>query len=165
MDFDSMSIKDLRTYAKEHGIKLQSATKKADILDIVKTNAQAGIEEDYDELLASAENEGQAVMTSPNEERRQQKEDDIIAERLMKQEVDEQRPKGNDLSVCLYSEKKYSSTHLGKLDIGYNIVKKDLAKIWIRLPDVRLADKEELARAQAAGVKPGQRVGKKGRRM
>ena len=165
MDFDSMSIKDLRTYAKEHGVKLQSATKKADILDIVKTNAQAGIEEDYDELLASAENEGQAVMTSPNEERRQQKEDDIIAERLMKQEVDEQKPKGNDLSVCLYSEKKYSSTHLGKLDIGYNIVKKDLAKIWIRLPDVRLADKEELARAQAAGVKPGQRVGKKGRRM
>ena len=165
MDFDSMSIKDLRTYAKEHGIKLQSATKKADILDIVKTNAQAGIEEDYDELLASAENEGQAVMTSPNEERRQQKEEEIIAERLMKQEVDEQKPKGNDLSVCLYSEKKYSSTHLGKLDIGYNIVKKDLAKIWIRLPDVRLADKEELARAQAAGVKPGQRVGKKGRRM
>tara|TARA_X000001036_G_C20640974_1_gene791096 strand:- start:663 stop:1160 length:498 start_codon:yes stop_codon:yes gene_type:complete len=165
MDFDSMSIKDLRTYAKEHGIKLQSATKKADILDIVKTNAQAGIEEDYDELLASAENEGQAVMTSPNEERRQQKEDDIIAERLMKQEVDDQKPKANDLSVCLYSEKKYSSTHLGKLDIGYNIVKKDLAKIWIRLPDVRLADKEELARAQAAGVKPGQRVGKKGRRM
>ena len=165
MDFDSMSIKDLRTYAKEHGIKLQSATKKADILDIVKTNAQAGIEEDYDELLASAENEGQAVMTSPNEERRQQKEEEIIAERLMKQEVDDQKPKANDLSVCLYSEKKYSSTHLGKLDIGYNIVKKDLAKIWIRLPDVRLADKEELARAQAAGVKPGQRVGKKGRRM
>lgn len=165
MDFDSMSIKDLRTYAKEHGIKLQSATKKADILDIVKTNAQAGIEEDYDELLASAENEGQAVMTSPNEERRQQKEEEIIAERLMKQEVDEQKPKGNDLSVCLYSEKKYSSTHLGKLDIGYNIVKKDLAKVWIRLPDVRLADKEELARAQAAGIKPGQRVGKKGRRM
>ena len=165
MDFDSMSIKDLRTYAKEHGIKLQSATKKADILDIVKTNAQAGIEEDYDELLASAENEGQAVMTSPNEERRQQKEDEIIAERLMNQEVDDQKPKANDLSVCLYSEKKYSSTHLGNLDIGYNIVKKDLAKIWIRLPDVRLADKEELARAQAAGVKPGQRVGKKGRRM
>ncbi len=165
MDFDSMSIKDLRTYAKEHGIKLQSATKKADILDIVKTSAQAGIEEDYDELLASAENEGQAVMTSPNEDRRQQKEEEVIAERIMNQEVDEQKPKANDLSVCLYSEKKYSSTHLGKLDIGYNIVKKDLAKIWIRLPDVRLADKEELARAQAAGVKPGQRVGKKGRRM
>ena len=165
MDFDSMSIKDLRTYAKEHGIKLQSATKKADILDIVKTNAQAGIEEDYDELLASAENEGQAVMTSPSEEHRQEKEEAIIAERLMNQEVDAQKPKANDLSVCLYSEKKYSSTHLGKLDIGYNIVKKDLAKVWIRLPDVRIADKEELARAQAAGVKPGQRVGKKGRRM
>ena len=53
MDFDSMSIKELRTYAKEHGIKLQSATKKADILDIVKTNAEAGIEEDYDDLLAA----------------------------------------------------------------------------------------------------------------
>ena len=165
MDFDSMSIKDLRTYAKEHGIKLQSATKKAAILDIVKTNAQAGIEEDYDELLAAAENEGQAVMTSPNEERRQEKEEAIIAERLMSQEVDAQKPKANDLSVCLYSEKKYSSTHLVKLDIGYNIVKKDLAKVWIRLPDVRLADREELARAQAAGIKPGQKVGKKGRRM
>ena len=165
MDFDSMSIKELRTYAKEHGIKLQSATKKADILDIVKTNAEAGIEEDYDELLAAAENEGQAVMTSPNEESRKEKEERIIAERLMKQEVKDQKPGAQDMSVCLYSEKKYSSTALGKLDIGYNIVKKDLAKIWIRLPDVRLADKAELARAQAAGIKPGQRVGKKGRRM
>lgn len=165
MDFDSMSIKDLRTYAKEHGIKLQSATKKADILAIVKTSAEAGIEEDYDELLANAENEGQAVLTSDREEARKAKEEEIIAERVMNTEVDERKPTGSDMAVCLYSEKKYSSTHLGKLDIGYNIVKSDLAKIWVRLPDVRVADKEELKRAQAAGVKPGQRVGGKGRRM
>jgi len=165
MDFDNMSIKELRTYAKEHGIKLQSATKKADILAIVKTNAEAGIEEDYDELLANAENEGQAVLTSDREEARKAKEQEIIAERVMNTDIDDRKPTGNDMAVCVYSEKKYSSSHLGKLDIGYNIVKSDLAKIWVRLPDVRLADKEELQRAQAAGVRPGQRVGGKGRRM
>ena len=165
MDFDSMSIKELRAYAKEHGIKLQSATKKADILAIVKTSADAGIEEDYEELVANAENEGQAVLTSDAEEARIAKEQEKIAERVMKTEVEDRKPTGNDMAVCLYSEKKYSSSHLGKLDIGYNIVKADLAKIWVRLPDVRIADKEELQRAQAAGVKPGQRVGGKGRRM
>ena len=165
MNFDELSIKELRAYAKEHGIKLQSATKKADILAIVKTSADAGIEEDYEELVANAENEGQAVLTSDAEEARIAKEQEKIAERVMNTEVDDRKPTGKDMAVCLYSEKKYSSSHLGKLDIGYNIVKADLAKIWVRLPDVRIADKEELQRAQAAGVKPGQRVGGKGRRM
>lgn len=165
MDFDSMSIKELRTYAKEHGIKLQSATKKADILAIVKTSADVGIEEDYEELVANAENEGQAVLTSDAEDARIAKEQEAIAERVMNQEVDDRKPQGKDMAVCVYSEKKYSSSTLGKLDIGYNIVKADLAKIWVRLPDVRLAEKEELQRAQAAGIKPGQRVGAKGRRM
>ena len=162
MNFDELSIKELRTYAKENGIKLQSATKKSDILAIVKENAT--VEEDLESLLPVAD-EDQTVLTSPNDEAQKAKEDAIIAERVMNTEVDDRKPTGSDMAVCLYSEKKYSSSHLGKLDIGYNIVKADLAKIWVRLPDVRIAEKEELQRAQAAGVKPGQRVGGKGRRM
>jgi hypothetical protein len=162
MNFDELSIKELRTYAKENGIKLQSATKKSDILAIVKENAT--VEEDLESLLPVADEE-QAVLTSPNDEAQKAKEDAIIAERVMNTEVEDRKPTGSDMAVCLYSEKKYSSSHLGKLDIGYNIVKSDLAKIWVRLPDVRIAEKEELQRAQAAGVKPGQRVGGKGRRM
>jgi hypothetical protein len=162
MNFDELSIKELRTYAKENGIKLQSATKKSDILAIVKENAT--VEEDLESLLPVAD-EDQTVLTSPNDEAQKAKEDAIIAERVMNTDVDDRKPTGSDMAVCLYSEKKYSSSHLGKLDIGYNIVKADLAKIWVRLPDVRIAEKEELQRAQAAGVKPGQRVGGKGRRM
>ena len=162
MNFDELSIKELRAYAKENGIKLQSATKKSDILAIVKENAT--VEEDLESLLPVAD-EDQTVLTSPNDEAQKAKEDAIIAERVMNTEVDDRKPTGSDMAVCLYSEKKYSSSHLGKLDIGYNIVKSDLAKIWVRLPDVRIAEKEELQRAQAAGVKPGQRVGGKGRRM
>jgi hypothetical protein len=162
MNFDELSIKELRTYAKENGIKLQSATKKSDILAIVKENAT--VEEGLESLLPVAD-EDQTVLTSPNDEAQKAKEDAIIAERVMNTEVDDRKPTGSDMAVCLYSEKKYSSSHLGKLDIGYNIVKADLAKIWVRLPDVRIAEKEELQRAQAAGVKPGQRVGGKGRRM
>ena len=162
MNFDELSIKELRAYAKENGIKLQSATKKSDILAIVKENAT--VEEDLESLLPVVD-EDQTVLTSPNDEAQKAKEDAIIAERVMNTEVDDRKPTGSDMAVCLYSEKKYSSSHLGKLDIGYNIVKADLAKIWVRLPDVRIAEKEELQRAQAAGVKPGQRVGGKGRRM
>jgi len=166
MNVDTLNIKDLRSYAKDNGIKLQSATKKSDILAIVKDSM--GSEEAQGETLESLfaeDNEEQHVMTSRNEDIRQAREDAEIAERVMNTEIDDRKPTGNDMAVCLYSEKKYSSSSLGKLNIGYNIVKEDLAKIWVRLPDVRLADKEELMRAKQNGIKPGERIGPKGRRM
>ena len=166
MNVDTLNIKDLRSYAKDNGIKLQSATKKSDILAIVKDSM--GSEEAQGETLESLfaeDNEEQHVMTSRNEDVRQAREDAEIAERVMNTEIDERKPTGDDMAVCLYSEKKYSSSSLGKLNIGYNIVKEDLAKIWVRLPDVRLADKEELMRAKQNGIKPGERIGPKGRRM
>ena len=166
MNVDTLNIKDLRSYAKDNGIKLQSATKKSDILAIVKDGM--GSEEAQGETLESLfaeDNEEQHVMTSRNEDARQAREDAEIAERVMNTEIDERKPTGDDMAVCLYSEKKYSSSSLGKLNIGYNIVKEDLAKIWVRLPDVRLADKEELMRAKQNGIKPGERIGPKGRRM
>jgi len=166
MNVDTLNIKDLRSYAKDNGIKLQSATKKSDILAIVKDSM--GSEEAQGETLESLfaeDNEEQHVMTSRNEDARQAREDAEIAERVMNTEIDERKPTGDDMAVCLYSEKKYSSSSLGKLNIGYNIVKEDLAKIWVRLPDVRLADKEELMRAKQNGIKPGERIGPKGRRM
>ena len=166
MNVDTLNIKDLRSYAKDNGIKLQSATKKSEILAIVKDSI--GSEEAQGETLESLfaeDNEEQHVMTSRNEDARQAREDAEIAERIMNTEIDDRKPTGNDMAVCLYSEKKYSSSSLGKLTIGYNIVKEDLAKIWVRLPDVRLADKEELMRAKEKGIKPGQRIGPKGRRM
>ena len=166
MNVDTLNIKDLRSYAKDNGIKLQSATKKSEILAIVKDSM--GSEEAQGETLESLfaeDNEEQHVMTSRNEDIRQAREDAEIAERIMNTEIDDRKPTGNDMAVCLYSEKKYSSSSLGKLTIGYNIVKEDLAKIWVRLPDVRLADKEELMRAKEKGIKPGQRIGPKGRRM
>ena len=166
MNVDTLNIKDLRSYAKDNGIKLQSATKKSEILAIVKDSM--GSEEAQGETLESLfaeDNEEQHVMTSRNEDARKAREDAEIAERVMNTEIDDRKPTGNDMAVCLYSEKKYSSSSLGKLTIGYNIVKEDLAKIWVRLPDVRLADKEELMRAKEKGIKPGQRIGPKGRRM
>ena len=166
MNVDTLNIKDLRSYAKDNGIKLQSATKKSEILAIVKDSM--GSEEAQGETLESLfaeDNEEQHVMTSRNEDARQAREDAEIAERIMNTEIDDRKPTGNDMAVCLYSEKKQSSSSLGKLTIGYNIVKEDLAKIWVRLPDVRLADKEELMRAKEKGIKPGQRIGPKGRRM
>ena len=166
MNVDTLNIKDLRSYAKDNGIKLQSATKKSEILAIVKDSM--GSEEAQGETLESLfaeDNEEQHVMTSRNEDARQAREDAEIAERVMNTEIDDRKPTGDDMAVCLYSEKKYSSSSLGKLNIGYNIVKEDLAKIWVRLPDVRLADKEELMRAKENGIKPGQRIGPKGRRM
>ena len=166
MNVDTLNIKDLRSYAKDNGIKLQSATKKSEILAIVKDSM--GSEEAQGETLESLfaeDNEEQHVMTSRNEDARQAREDAEIAERIMNTEIDDRKPTGKDMAVCLYSEKKYSSSSLGKLTIGQNIVKEDLAKIWVRLPDVRLADKEELMRAKEKGIKPGQRIGPKGRRM
>ena len=166
MNVDTLNIKDLRSYAKDNGIKLQSATKKSEILAIVKDSM--GSEEAQGETLESLfaeDNEEQHVMTSRNEDARKAREDAEIAERVMNTEIDDRKPTGDDMAVCLYSEKKYSSSSLGKLNIGYNIVKEDLAKIWVRLPDVRLADKEELMRAKEKGIKPGQRIGPKGRRM
>jgi hypothetical protein len=159
MNFNDMSIAKLREYAKANGIKLQSATKKADIVAILEA---ATPEELTFEAPADAT---PSVVTAPTEDARAAREEEEIARRLETQEVPDMKPKPQDDKVCVYSERKYSSSKLGKLDLGYNIVKEDLARIWIRLPDVRAASKDELARAKAAGIKPGELAGPKGRRM
>ena len=146
MNFNDMSIKALRAYAKENGIKLQSATKKSDIVAIL-TEAT--------EDTAVVENN---VVASKAEQARER-------EDLLEREVPDNTPKNNDQGVIVYSERRYSSSKLGKLDLGYNIVKENLARYWVRLPDVRIADADELRRATDAGVKPGELIGPKGRRM
>ena len=146
MNFNDMSIKALRAYAKENGIKLQSATKKSEIVAIL-TEAT--------EDTAVVENN---VVASKAEQARER-------EDLLEREVPDNTPKKNDEGVIIYSERRYSSSKLGKLDLGYNIVKDHLARYWVRLPDVRIADPEELKRATDAGVKPGELIGPKGRRM
>lgn len=146
MNFNDMSIKALRAYAKENGIKLQSATKKSDIVAIL-TEAT--------EDTAVVENN---VVASKAEQARER-------EDLLEREVPDNTPKKNDQGVIVYSERRYSSSKLGKLDLGYNIVKENLARYWVRLPDVRIADADELRRATDAGVKPGELIGPKGRRM
>jgi len=146
MNFNDMSIKALRAYAKENGIKLQSATKKSDIVAIL-TEAT--------EDTAVVENN---VVASKAEQARER-------EDLLEREVPDNTPKKSDQGVIVYSERRYSSSKLGKLDLGYNIVKEDLARYWVRLPDVRIADADELKRATDAGIKPGELIGPKGRRM
>ena len=146
MNFNDMSIKALRAYAKENGIKLQSATKKSDIVAIL-TEAT--------EDTAVVENN---VVASKAEQARER-------EDLLEREVPDNTPKKNDQGVIVYSERRYSSSKLGKLDLGYNIVKENLARYWVRLPDVRIADADELKRATDAGIKPGELIGPKGRRM
>jgi hypothetical protein len=146
MNFNDMSIKALRAYAKENGIKLQSATKKSDIVAIL-TEAT--------EDTAVVENN---VVASKAEQARER-------EDLLEREVPDNTPQKNDQGVIVYSERRYSSSKLGKLDLGYNIVKENLARYWVRLPDVRIADADELRRATDAGVKPGELIGPKGRRM
>ena len=146
MNFNDMSIKALRAYAKENGIKLQSATKKSDIVAIL-TEAT--------EDTAVVENN---VVASKAEQARER-------EDLLEREVPDNTPKNNDQGVIIYSERRYSSSKLGKLDLGYNIVKENLARYWVRLPDVRIADADELKRATDAGIKPGELIGPKGRRM
>lgn len=168
MNFNDMSIAKLRDYAKANGIKLQSATKKADIVAILEEATQETAQEtpvlDEQAWNDSAES-GPAVVTAPTEDARAAREEEEIARRLETQEVSDNKPGPKDDKVCVYSERKYSSSKLGRLDLGYNIVKKDVGAIWVRLPDVREASKEELARAQASGIKPGELVGPKGRRM
>jgi hypothetical protein len=159
MNFNDMSIAKLREYAKANGIKLQSATKKADIVAIL----EAAVPEPL--TFEAPEDTTPSVVTAPTEDARAAREEEEIARRLETQEVPDMKPQAKDDKVCVYSERKYSSSKLGKLDLGYNIVKEDLARIWIRLPDVRAASKDELARAKAAGIKPGELAGPKGRRM
>lgn len=160
MNFNDMSIKDLRTYAKENGIKLHSATKKSDIVAILEEATPDTTEED----LTPLEDTSDGTIMSAAEEARAEEEEQTI-ETLRDVETPDQKPESGDAAVCVYSERKYHSSKLGSLDLGYNIVKESLATLWVRLPDVRLASKEELVRAKQAGVKPGELVGPRGRRM
>ena len=158
MNFNDMSIKALRTYAKDNSIKLQSATKKEAIVAILE---EATAEQDASSVLqdfvVDSENQDAVVGSSAEEARAAREEAESIA-KVMNTEVDPQTPKRTDNRVCVYSTRKYSSSKLGKLDLGYNIVKRELADMWIRLPDVRPASEEELKRAMDAGIRPGQLV-------
>ena len=163
MNFKDMPIRELREYAKTNGIPLQSATKKADIVAILDQAVPAETEPLTFEAPAE---ENPSVVTAPTEQARQAQEDEEIARRLeAMEEVATNAPAPGDDKVCVYSERRYSSSKLGKMELGYNIVKEDIGRIWIRLPDVRAASKDELARAKAAGIKPGELAGPKGRRM
>jgi len=153
-----MSIKALRTYAKDNKIKLQSATKKADIVAILEeATADQEATSLLEDFISDAENKEAVVGSSAEETRVAREEAEKIA-KVMATEVDPQTPKRTDDRVCVYSTRKYSSSKLGKLDLGYNIVKRELANMWVRLPDVRPASEQELQQAMAAGIKPGQLV-------
>jgi len=158
MNFNDMSIKALRAYAKENKIKLQSATKKADIVAILEEATGETVQEPnaFEDFIADSN--ADAVVGSRAEEARAAREEQEKIERVMATEVDPRTPKRTDNRVCVYSTRKYSSSQLGKLDLGYNIVKRELAELWIRLPDVRPASEAELQQAMAAGIKPGQLV-------
>lgn len=161
MNFNDMSIAKLREFAKANGIKLQSATKKADIVAILEeaTQSQPTLEVVTEqEVVRSGAEDSREIREEASEEAK-------LQQRLMQEEIADQKPALTDETVCVYSERRYSSTKLGRLDLGYNIVTKKNGMIWVRLPDVRPATKEELARAMSSGVKPGQKVGAKGRRM
>jgi len=158
MNFNDMSIKALRTYAKDNKIKLQSATKKADIVAILEeATADQEATSLLEDFISDAENKEAVVGSSAEETRVAREEAEKIA-KVMATEVDPQTPKRTDDRVCVYSTRKYSSSKLGKLDLGYNIVKRELANMWVRLPDVRPASEQELQQAMAAGIKPGQLV-------
>jgi len=158
MNFNDMSIKALRTYAKDNKIKLQSATKKADIVAILEeATADQEATSLLEDFVSDAENKEAVVGSSAEETRAAREEAEKIA-KVMATEVDPQTPKRTDDRVCVYSTRKYSSSKLGKLDLGYNIVKRELANMWVRLPDVRPASEQELQQAMAAGIKPGQLV-------
>jgi hypothetical protein len=160
MNFNDMSIKALRTYAKENKIKLQSATKKADIVAILEEATGETVQEPnaFEDFIADSSSNSDAVVGSRAEDARAAREEQEKIERVMATEVDPRTPTRKDSRVCVYSTRKYSSSQLGKLDLGYNIVKRELAELWIRLPDVRPASEAELQQAMAAGIKPGQLV-------
>ena len=160
MNFNDMSIKALRAYAKENKIKLQSATKKADIVAILEEATGETVQEPnaFEDFIADSSSNADAVVGSRAEDARAAREEQEKIERVMATEVDPRTPTRKDNRVCVYSTRKYSSSQLGKLDLGYNIVKRELAELWVRLPDVRPASEDELQRAMAAGIKPGQLV-------
>lgn len=160
MNFNDMSIKALRAYAKENKIKLQSATKKADIVAILEEATGETVQEPnaFEDFIADSSSNADAVVGSRAEDARAAREEQEKIERVMATEVDPRTPTRTDNRVCVYSTRKYSSSQLGKLDLGYNIVKRELAELWIRLPDVRPASEAELQQAMAAGIKPGQLV-------
>ena len=126
MNFNDMSIAKLREFAKANGIKLQSATKKADIVAILEeaTQSQPVAEATEQEVIRSGAEDSREIREEASEEAK-------LQQRLMQEEIADQKPALTDETVCVYSERKYSSTKLGKLDLGYNIVTKKNGMIWV----------------------------------
>lgn len=78
--------------------------------------------------------------------------DDIIGSNISKDEVrkTETKPTEGKFTVAIHSTKNVIWESVGKVEKGYNIVKKAEADKWLTRDHIRLATPEEVAREYGA---------------
>jgi hypothetical protein len=136
----SMTVKELKEYAKTNEIDLGGATTKAVILSTIL---------DYEEASAKNANVIESkdpVKRDPVSSSGTNDETVIVskaAERSVKK--DTPTPKEDGSKVALHSEKNLHWLGVGNLRKGYNVVNKEAVSLWLTRRGVRKASAEEVA--------------------
>lgn len=147
-DFSSMTVKQLKAYAKSNNIDLGEAT--------TKTKIVAALNNINSSITQSEEAEG--VIKAPKSAAKTTKITNVItndegtiivrsAENHKKpSEVKTERNKEDDKDkVALWSEGNLHWIGVGHIKKGYNIVTKEASEKWLTRKNIRLANPEEVA--------------------
>lgn len=141
-DLSSKTVKELKEYAKQNGINLGGATTKAKILSTI-SEAKSASDESYENIVKAAE-PVKRVPTSSSATN----EDGIVTSKAAEtfKTTKEENEKENDPSkVALHSEKNLHWAGVGAIKKGYNIVNKEVARLWLTRRGIRKANPEEVA--------------------
>jgi hypothetical protein len=133
----SKTVKELKEYAKENGVSLESAKTKAQILSVLSESENLSKVVKADEpvkrtpVSSSGSSDANVVISKPADNHLKK------TKRVVGEEIVEK--------VAVHSEKNMRWQGVGKISAGYNIVTEEEANKWTTLKGIRMATPEEIA--------------------
>jgi hypothetical protein len=138
----SKTVKELKEYAKENNINLNGATTKAKIVAAI-SDASPSSDESYENIVKATEPIKRVPVSSSTTN-----EDGVVSSRAaetFKVSTQENKKEESSSKVALHSEKNLHWSGVGAIKKGYNIVNKEVAKLWLTRRGTRKATPEEVA--------------------
>jgi hypothetical protein len=142
-NLSSKTVKQLKEYAVEKNIDLGKAKTKTQILSVLlggESKLSAPVEE---QTVIKAD---EPTKRTPASSSGSNEDGTVIsrsAERSVKKTTKTQ--KEEDKKVALFSERNMHWLGVGNIKKGYNIVKEEAAKLWLKRNGIREATPEEVA--------------------
>ena len=127
------TVQELKFIARENGIDIPDGALKAQIVEAIEQNGGAVITTN---TVSPSGKKTEGIKPVSN---------GVIGANLPENKPGNPEPVVSKDKVALYSQKNLSWVGVGRLEHGYNFVKKEVAEKWLKHKAVRAATPEEIA--------------------